>query len=484
MGVVALGASACTSSYVGAALDPRQEPGGALAMATAEAKARPALCATAPALRAAIPATAQVRGSFRWSRHYGGPGNDEAAAVALDPAGNIVMAGQFTGSVKMGARTIESRGPSEAFVAKLSPAGELIWVRTLGSQGADFASAVAVDTAGNIIALGGFEGRMEFAGSALRSRGMSDLFVVSYSPEGKESWARSLGGPSWELAASLAVDMSGDVLVAGAFEHTLAIADHVLVSAGDADAFVVRLAPDGSHIWSTRLGNEGWDEVNAIAVDADGNAIVAGALSTQDGSHGFVAKYSADGAALWNQRFTGTASDRALAVAAAPGGAILVAGTFAGAVDLGGERLHSAGKHDLFLASYDQDGRHRWSRRFGGSQGDCARALALDGERFFVVAGSISGEVNLGGDTLHAGHLDMFVARYSITGEHVWSQSFPGAGAGTRSVITTADGLIVAAGSFPHSIDFGGGNSLMSAGAFDAFVVALAPTRPGPLHQR
>jgi hypothetical protein len=483
LGVVALGAGACTSSYLGTAGEPGKETRGALAVATAEPKARPALCSTRPVLEAAVPARAQMPGTFRWSRHYGGPGNDEAAAVALDPAGNIVIAGQFTGSMDMGSRTLEGRGPSEAFVAKLSPAGELIWVRTLGSQGTDFASAVAVDTAGNIIVLGGFEGRMEFAGSALRSRGMSDLFVVSYSHEGKESWARSLGGPSWELAASLAVDMSGDILVAGAFEHTLAVADRVLESEGDADAFAVRLAPDGSHIWSIRLGGEGWDEANAIAVDANGNAIVAGALSNKDGSHGFVSKYSSEGASLWNQRFTGTASDRALAVAAAPGGAILVAGTFAGAVDLGGERLDSAGKHDLFLASYDPDGRHRWSRRFGGSQGDCARAIALDGERFFVVAGSISGEVSVGGNTLHAGQLDMFVARYSITGEHVWSQSFPGAGAGTRSLVTTAEGAIVAAGSFPYSIDFGGESSLKSAGAFDAFVVALTPTRPRLLHR-
>jgi hypothetical protein len=480
LGVVALGA--CTSSYLNTASEPGQEPGRALIMTTAEPRARPVPGPALPALQAAVPA--QARGSFRWARQLGGPGHDEAAAVALDPAGNIVIAGQFSGSVDMGPHTFESRGPSEAFVARLSPAGELVWARALGSQGRDFASAVAVDTAGNIIVLGGFEGRMEFAGSVLRSRGMSDLFVASYAPDGKESWARSLGGPSWELAASLAVDLNGDILVAGAFDHTLAIGDRVLESAGDADAFVVRLAPDGSHIWSARLGDRGWDEANAVAVDADGDAIVAGALSSADQSHGFVARYSAEGTLSWTKRFTGTAGDRALAVAAAPDGVIFVAGTFAGSVDLGGERLGSAGKHDLFLASYDQDGRHRWSRRFGGPQIDGARAIALDREGFLVVAGSVSGQVSLGGDTLHAGHLDMFVARYSTTGEHVWSQSFPGAGAGTRSVIATATGLIVAAGSFPHSVDLGGGNSLMSAGGFDAFVIALAPTRPRLLHRR
>jgi hypothetical protein len=403
----------------------------------------------------------------------------------------------------MGGDSLDSRGPSEAFVAKLSPAGELLWVRTLGSEGADFASAVAVDSAGNIIVLGGFEGRMEFAGSAQRASGMGDLFVASYSPEGDESWVRRLGGPRWELAASLAVDISGDILVAGAFEHTLLVADQVLESEGEADAFAVRLAPDGSHIWSFRLGGRGWDEASAITVDAEGNAVVAGALTGalagtltgtltgastgQERGHGFVARYSAEGKPLWNQRFTGTATDRALAVAATPGGAIVVAGTFAGAVDLGGERLDSAGKHDIFLASYDQDGRHLWSRRYGGSQGDCARAITVDRNGDFVVAGSISGEVSLGGDTLRAGHLDMFVARYSATGEHLWSHSFAGAGAGTRSVAITADGGVVAAGSFPHSLDFGGigpGNSLMSAGGFDAFVVALAPPRPRPLLQR
>lgn len=423
--------------------------------------------------------------------------------MALDPAGNIVIAGQFAGALDMGPHSLDSRGPSEAFVAKLSPAGELLWVRTLGSDGADFASAVAVDSAGNVIVLGGFEGRMEFAGSALRASGMGDLFVASYSPGGAESWVRRLGGPRWELAASLAVDVSGDILVAGAFEHTLAVADRVLESAGEADAFAVRLAPDGSHIWSFRLGGKGWDEASAIAVDADGGAIVAGALSGdlagdraenragavdgQDRGHGFVARYSAEGKPLWSQRFTGTATDRALAVAVTPGDAIVVAGTFAGAVDMGGERLDSAGKHDIFLASYDQDGRHLWSRRHGGSQGDCARAIAADRNGDFVIAGSISGEVSLGGDTLRAGHLDMYVARYSASGEHLWSHSFAGAGAGTRSLAITADGGVVVAGSFPHSLELdpgGAGNSLMSAGGFDAFVVALAPARPRPLLQR
>ena len=90
-----------------------------------------------------------------------------AADVAVDAAGNIVMAGHFKGTVDFdpsssATQSRTSAGDYDLYVTKYTPAGQLLWVRTMGGTGWDESMALAVDPAGNVLLTGYFYGSADF----------------------------------------------------------------------------------------------------------------------------------------------------------------------------------------------------------------------------------------------------------------------------------------------------------------------------------
>lgn len=118
----------------------------------------------------AIPARLCAQGSYlSYSTYLGGDGEDIVHAVATDLTGNVYLAGETTSSnfpVTAGAfqpRRGNSAGTifgfegqflPNAFVAKLSPAGQILWATYLGGSGSDAALGIAVDGKGSPYALG------------------------------------------------------------------------------------------------------------------------------------------------------------------------------------------------------------------------------------------------------------------------------------------------------------------------------------------
>ncbi|HLN81480.1 MAG TPA: hypothetical protein VK392_09850, partial [Thermoanaerobaculia bacterium] len=86
------------------------------------------------------------------------------------------------------------------------------------------------------------------------------------------------------------------------------------------------------------------------------------------------------GAQIWARRLSGSgAFDNAYASGIAVDGAgnVVVVGAFQNSVDFGGGSLTSAGGTDMFVAKYSASGAHLWSRRFGGASDDYAEAVTV-----------------------------------------------------------------------------------------------------------
>ena len=123
---------------------------------------------------------------------------------------------------------------------------------------------------------------------------------------------------------------------------------------------------------------------------------------------------------------------------------------------------------------------HLWSRSFGGSSTgniDCPFGVAVDAFRNVIIAGNFDNTANFGGsDLVSAGGGDMFIAKYSPTGVHLWSKRFgdslPQVGLG---VAVDASGNIFVAGTFSGTTDFGSGVGIVSNGGTDMFVTKYAP---------
>jgi hypothetical protein len=234
------------------------------------------------------------------------------------------------------------------------------------------------------------------------------------------------------------------------------------------------------------------DRGRAVATDALGNTFVTGYfVNTVDFGGGdlvsagrgdvFLAKYNATGAHLWSQRFGGTGTDEGYALAVDGSNNVLVAGVFENTVDFGGGPLVSGGIGDIFVAKYDASGAYLWSRGFGSTSNDFGFALAVDDLGNALVTGVFGGTVDFGGGGLaDVGNGDVFLAKYDVTGAHLWSQRFGAQSSSSGTAIPhaisldAADSLVVT-GYFTQTIDFGGG-PLTSGGANrDIFLAKYAP---------
>jgi len=89
-------------------------------------------------------------------------------------------------------------------------------------------------------------------------------------------WGRSFGGVGDQDGGGIAVDASGNVVIAGSFWNTVDFGGGPLVSAGDWDVFVARLDAAGNHLWSRRFGDAGGQSLRAMSTDALGNIYLTG----------------------------------------------------------------------------------------------------------------------------------------------------------------------------------------------------------------
>ncbi|MEZ4313139.1 MAG: hypothetical protein R3F14_34390 [Polyangiaceae bacterium] len=135
-------------------------------------------------------------------------------------------------------------------------------------------------------------------------------------------------------------------------------------------------------------------------------------------------------------------------------GNVYVLGAFQGAIKLSDPALISAGGWDLFLTKLDASGAVLWSKQFGNAADQNAGQIAVSAAGDIVVAGKLTGAINFGGGVLQG--KDVFVARFSTDGTHVWSEAFQ-VGAPTQvDVATGPDGAVFLWTDFLGTAAFGG----------------------------
>ncbi|MBI4699655.1 MAG: hypothetical protein HY744_00570 [Deltaproteobacteria bacterium] len=428
-------------------------------------------------------------GQHKWSQAYGDSSKQEARAVVADGSGNVVVAGHFYGTLKLGGDTLASEGNDDIFVAKLDQDGVPQWSKAAGDSSSQEARAVATDSSGNVLIAGFFGGSVNFGGQHLPSQGGNDIFVAKLGKDGKHLWSKSFGDQGDQRAESVAAAGAGDVLVTGTFVGGLSFGGQYLQAQYYPDIFLVRFDKDGKHVWSKSfdLGYKPGD-VRGVAVDPVGNVLVAGSfggslsfsgggdvLTSKGESDIFVAKLDKDGNHVWSKRFGDAQQQYGLGVATDGAGNVVVTGNFDGTVSFGGQDLTSSGG-DVFVAKLDPDGNHLWSKRFGDASYQQAGAVAADDAGNVFVAASFAGAVNLGGKDLQsAGGYDIVVAKLNPAGIHLWSRRFGDAKSQyARSIATDGAGSAIIAGQLDGTVNFGG-NDLACAGGGDAFLAKLGP---------
>ncbi len=367
-------------------------------------------------------------GAPSWTMGMAGGTYSAVRGVASDSKGNVFVVGEVRGATSGNTINVSSAGGVDIFVAKLDPGGTTVWAKSFGDGVDQFGSGITVDPSGNVIITGRTQGGVDFGGGAKSGGGGDDLFVVKLDSDGKHLWSRVLGDGEGQRGAGVAATPNGDVVVVGSERGTLDFGPGFsLTSGGQGDVFVARLAGlDGVTKWARRYGDSSDQGATAVAVGSNGSIVVTGAMvgkcdfgagnldATNGHANAFVVKLHPDGSLDWAHHYGSDGENQVgSGIAVDPAQNIALAGYFQGTLTFGGTVLTGTDTKggpstDIFVAKIAANGTSVWARQLGDSNDQGAWAVATDPAASVIAVGTYTGTVNLPPAIMPTGGYDAF----------------------------------------------------------------------------
>jgi uncharacterized protein (TIGR03437 family) len=442
--------------------------------------------------------------ALSYSTYLGGGSDDAGNGIAVDAAGNVYVTGYTTSTDFHTRNPLQptNRGKSDAFVAKINPAGsQLLYATYLGSSQEDVGYAIATDAAGAAYVTG-YTAANDFNTQApfQPHRGGFDAFVAKINPSGSAlSYSTYLGGADGDLGAAIAVDGAGNAYVAGYTASPDFNTLNPLQAAyrGAFDGFVAKINAAGSSLtYSTYLGGGDDDQCYGIAVDGAGNAYVTGVTASTDfptrnplqsarrgNSDVFVAKINAAGGELlYSTYLGGDGSDAGRGIAADATGNVYLTGDTASTNFPTKNPLQAAnrGLSDAFIAKLNAAGSElAFTTYLGGSRQDIGYSIAIDGVGSIYVTGATASQDFNTSNPLQSdnlGGIDAFVAKVTADGAQLGYSTYLGGSDSDLGLSVAVDsaGAAYVTG-LTAAADFPAQNPLQrtNRGGADAFVAKI-----------
>lgn len=213
-------------------------------------------------------------GEFIWAKSFGSYYKDFARVIATDPEGNLLIGGNFSGTVDFDpgndTNFISSVGVLDAYLLSLNPQGELNWVKTYGGQSNDYIKEILFDSEGHIIVSGTFRFNCNFnpyseEGYYVQGSDWSSFYVLKLNQEGEFIWVK-VWGEGDEACYPQSINMNEDhIFLSSNFDDSFDILPEdstwIVEPIGGNDFFVMELSPHGEVLSSMVLGSEYYEYI-------------------------------------------------------------------------------------------------------------------------------------------------------------------------------------------------------------------------------
>lgn len=306
-------------------------------------------------------------------------------------------------------------------------------------------------------------------------------------------------GQSGAGSRTLALDVHGNIYMAGAFSDTVdfdpgpGTANLIANKYGE---FLVKLNASGKYQWGKSIGNPNSTvEIASVAVDAQGNVYATGSFygtvdfdpgpntvnrSAPQGGEIFVFKLDASGDFKWvsvsaSGEFSFELKSNSIAVD--DQGNVYTTGQFQGGTDFdpGPDTAEfSAFDRDIFILKLNSAGNYQWAKVVPISSeyviGDIGRDIAVDGYNNVYVTGVFSGQVDFdfgeGTAIFNAKSIDVFILKLDKSGNYMWAKTI-GDVNDARSIAIDAKANVYITGNFFRTVDFDPGAGTAELTALD-----------------
>lgn len=342
-----------------------------------------------------------------WATYYGGSSVDFIHGTGTDGVNPYIVGETHSSSniATIGAyqTTFNTTPQQDAFIAKLSNAGAVLWATYYGGANIDLAYAIDGDLSGNVY-IAGFTistsniataGAHQSVNSGPFTSAGGDNFLAKFSNAGTLLWATYYGGSGHEPYADVVCDNTGNVFLCGNTGSTTGIATagaHQSALAGGDDAYIAKFNSSGVRLWGTYYGGSDDERATTTDCDAAGNIIITGTTSSNNGiattgAHlttfndgpgspdydAFIAKFSTTGSLQWGTYYGGYGLEWANDIACDTSNNIFIVGqtlSITGIATTGAHQVSIGGGGDGFLTKFNAAGVQQWGTYYGGADLD------------------------------------------------------------------------------------------------------------------
>ena len=340
-------------------------------------------------------------GNLMWQKSLGGLEFDHAASVVEAADGSIYVAG-YTGSID--GDFVSSHGSNDAFVAKISSTGLLLWIKCYGGPGSD--TAIKIDfISENKISFLGTSGTV--GGDVTSNYGMSDLWLVAIDSAGAILSQKSYGGSDSDNGKDMVqTDDGGYAIISSAQSNDIdATYNH-----GSWDYWFLKIDSNGIIQYQNSLGGSGEDMPKAITKSLSNGYYINGQSASKNydvtGHHGvdwthdfWVVHIDSMGELIWQKSLGGFDDDNGESIFVQDENNIIVGGSsHSHDGDVIGNH-GSPGYSDYWMICLDSLGSINWQKCFGGTLTDYGMAYTLiPGNGFMATGMGVSNNFDISGN--------------------------------------------------------------------------------------
>ncbi|NNE76023.1 MAG: hypothetical protein HKN31_03015 [Pricia sp.] len=280
-----------------------------------------------------------------------------------------------------------------------------------------------------------------------------DYWLLKFNGQGELQWNKSYGGSSNDRGNDLVQTSDGGYAILGYSESS---DGDVSENAGDLDYWLARTDASGILMWQESFGFKGRDEGISLIKTKDTGFLLVGVLDVtaseaqgntsakkHAGGDYWAVRLAPDGSLIWSQYFGGTFTDTAYDVIETDeGGFIIVGSSDSVDVDISGNK----GSYDFWVVAISGTGQLIWEKNFGGDEIDEAHSIVKSADGNYIIVGDTRSSNN--DISFNHGAADVWVIKINPSGELLWEKAYGGTGfdAG-RAIVSSQKGGFFGAGS-------------------------------------
>jgi len=322
-------------------------------------------------------------GNTIWQKTYGGSDYDYASSIQETTDGEYII----TGYTKSNNGDItENKGGKDVWIIKLDNTGNIIWQKTYGGSYDDYAESI-IETADSGYIVAGYTESNN--GDITENKGGRDAWIIKLDNTGNITWQKTYGGSEDDEAKSIQETTDGGYIIAG---YTKSNNGDITENKGGYDVWIIKLDNTGNITWQKTYGGSENDNASSIQETNDGGYIVTSNTQSYNGDiienkgwdDVWIIKLNNNGDITWQKTYGGSSWEYARSIIEPTDGEYIIAGCTS---SNDGNITENKGGYDVWLIKINNVGNIIWQKTYGGSYSEEIYSLQKTTDDGYIVTG-------------------------------------------------------------------------------------------------